>query len=1229
LRSKNYANWSQQTTDKRNIVMVRNSMNADGHIFLSYRGIEADFALQLAADLKNAGVNLWMDRFEIKPGEDWRGSIQQAINDCAAIIAAVSPDYVVSEYCLKELLRANDLKRPIFPVLLRSVEAKDWPFVIQGVQYVDFTNWRDEGAYRQHFDLLLKELRRKASGQIGQVPDAETRYLNSLIAELKAYWGVPEYVELSGKADMPVSDAEAVRPDPHESKMEAGLSLLVEQTESNAPGARRGAPPRDTPQKVPLKDIRQAIAQYPRFVLIGEPGAGKTTIIRSLAVNAARSRLENARTAPLPLFLRLPSWSDKLTIADFVRVQWRAAKLPEHIDPIGLLANEGAILYLDGLNEMGRKGAEKAKLLAQWFKAKDMPKQVIVTCRAEDYKGDFDLDLPTVLVEEMDEAQIRQFAMNYLEDKAEPFLKHILPEDKRTHEDARSLFRLARNPYLLTALIVVYKNAPDGDLPRNNGALMRALAQALWERERQRETPGWVSFEEMEKAFGRLAFAVTGYYLSLDISYEWALRQLTGTWWLRIRDNGKMRNLLQAAHSANLIELRNKRVYFYHQLIQEYFAAVELAQHGLHDHMKYGRWDEVAIAMCGIVPSADVVVSKALEINRPRLAAKCIVSGVEVSKPIRQETVTRFLEILGNEDSDADDVWTAAGVLRQLADANAVPQLVRIFRDRRNDSVRRAVARVLAAIGNTAAIHSLLTLLPTLLSSSRGYEYLIGSIVNALREIGKPAIPEILNSLLYLERDARCIAAWSLGVIGDPIAVPKLLEVLGRARGEPRPFLAVEFSPDHSDEKYWDLRIAAIWALGAIGDSAAIPGLVAALEDKDLLEVIRWATGRIYAPNTAEMFARLGDEQDGERRGAIFILVAIKDACLDEFYLRDLYLGSLDDRESPMQLAHYWPESGKTIEQSDIRIGNLLLDQIRAAVTQSLEKMGERTVSILLKALREEDRLVREIAIWGLVEKRELAAVPSLLETTLHDEVADLRHAAASGLGEIHDSTAIPGLLAALHDEEMIVRRATAWALGEIGDNRAVRGLLEALTDREVKDVAVKALAKIGDSSAVPGLLQVLRSGKPNREIKNALIKLGNADAVTGLLDALHDQVPEVRDAAAIILGKIGHTAIRGLLQALVDQDENVRQAAVYGLGVTRDESVIPELIRRLNDDTESRSIHDSIARVLLDSFDTHEATEAALAWQRSKDVQPGLAQPKRWRWKRRRGSGASGRPSI
>ena len=98
-------------------------MSQNGHIFLSYRSVENDFALRLAADLKNIGVKLWMDRLDgIRGGDDWVQKLQDAIDGCAALIAVLSLEYVHSDYCRRELKRAVNLGRPIYPILLRELK---------------------------------------------------------------------------------------------------------------------------------------------------------------------------------------------------------------------------------------------------------------------------------------------------------------------------------------------------------------------------------------------------------------------------------------------------------------------------------------------------------------------------------------------------------------------------------------------------------------------------------------------------------------------------------------------------------------------------------------------------------------------------------------------------------------------------------------------------------------------------------------------------------------------------------------------------------------------------------------------------------------------------------------------------------------------------------------------------------------------------------------------------
>jgi hypothetical protein len=228
--------------------------------------------------------------------------------------------------------------------------------------------------------------------------------------------------------------------------------------------------------------IQEAASQHRRFVLIGEPGAGKTTTIRRLALEQAINRLNDPNNAPLPLLLYLPSWGADENIFQFIHRHWRLVT-----DPMGMLARGEIHLYLDGLNEMGAHSSRKVNELREWLRKDNSPKYISITCREGDYGGD--LGLPIVVIETMNKHHIRTFASKYLGEYAPYFLLNVLP--KNTVEDnQRHLFHLACNPFFLTALMIVYRNSPNGELPLNNGELMRALVKALWERERQKQTSG-------------------------------------------------------------------------------------------------------------------------------------------------------------------------------------------------------------------------------------------------------------------------------------------------------------------------------------------------------------------------------------------------------------------------------------------------------------------------------------------------------------------------------------------------------------------------------------------------------------------------------------------------------------------------------------------------------------------------------------------------------------------
>jgi TPR repeat protein len=104
--------------------------------FFSYSREDSDFALKLAADLKAAGADVWIDRLDIKPGQWWDKSVEEALNRCPRMLVILSPASVNSKNVLDEVSFALEEQKTVLPILYRDCHI---PFRLRRVQYVDFT----------------------------------------------------------------------------------------------------------------------------------------------------------------------------------------------------------------------------------------------------------------------------------------------------------------------------------------------------------------------------------------------------------------------------------------------------------------------------------------------------------------------------------------------------------------------------------------------------------------------------------------------------------------------------------------------------------------------------------------------------------------------------------------------------------------------------------------------------------------------------------------------------------------------------------------------------------------------------------------------------------------------------------------------------------------------------------------------------------------------------------
>jgi hypothetical protein len=94
------------------------------HIFISYSKRNIDFARHLRTGLQKAGFSVWMDEAQLIASERWWPTIEQSINGCGAFIIIMSPESKESDWVEREILYAERLRKPIFPVLLSG---EPWP----------------------------------------------------------------------------------------------------------------------------------------------------------------------------------------------------------------------------------------------------------------------------------------------------------------------------------------------------------------------------------------------------------------------------------------------------------------------------------------------------------------------------------------------------------------------------------------------------------------------------------------------------------------------------------------------------------------------------------------------------------------------------------------------------------------------------------------------------------------------------------------------------------------------------------------------------------------------------------------------------------------------------------------------------------------------------------------------------------------------------------------------
>jgi CRP-like cAMP-binding protein len=404
-------------------------------------------------------------------------------------------------------------------------------------------------------------------------------------------------------------------------------------------------------------DVRQLIADDQYTILLGEAGAGKTTVLRRIALELANNSLrtlpESERAAIVPFFIRLNMLTPKHQVEDLILESLRSYGILDfetREDVAALLKGEnkntnlahGFVFLLDSLNEIS--GQTEVRHNLNRFIQEYSHHRLVMACRVQNYAPI--ARFRTVILQRLTGDDIEDFLTRYLgTDQGRRVADEVYGDPQ--------LEDLAQTPLALYMLAQIAKNS-QAMLPKNRGILFERFASNLLERT---DTEWWKIYGRSSKSRVPLAIrrdVLASLGLQMQENEVWAL---PSSIWKAIAteklhhygeevsnsERGDIRHasprgVIEEIMYSGLLRYAGGREWleFAHHTLQEFFAALALRDQDidleprLHSVDSCRQWSGTIVLLFGISRSKVAlffrILGGGIDYNRIWLAAECLAS---------------------------------------------------------------------------------------------------------------------------------------------------------------------------------------------------------------------------------------------------------------------------------------------------------------------------------------------------------------------------------------------------------------------------------------------------------------------------------------------------------------------------------------------------------------------------------------------------------------------------